>query len=272
MEQKIVFIGGGHMSGAIVSGLTQAGYTPASITVTNRSQEKRDHFSQRFGVQVSSDNLASVQWADMVVLAVKPQALLAVCHEIASVIRSSQIVISIAAGIRIAQIKSAIQVPAGIIRAMPNMAATVRGSATALYAKNLDEPAKQAAQAIFNEVGSAVWLSDEAQLSMVTALSGSGPAYYFLLTETLITAAIELGLPAEIATELAEQTALGAAQLIRQDEQDSRALRHQVTSAKGTTAAAMDVLQERDFQQIIKAALVAANQRAIELNNTAKRG
>ena len=264
--QSAAFIGGGNMAVALISGLTRRGFPAERIVVADPVPDARLRLHTEFGARPATDNGHAVLNAEVVILAVKPQYLQAVAEEIAPHLPAASLVISIAAGIPHAALTRWLGARNTVIRTMPNRPAFNGCGATALYAPPGADSAQRAlAQAIMNAVGTTVWVAQESQLDTVTALSGSGPAYFFLLMEALEAAAHERGLPAEVAHELTLQTALGAAQMARQSHDPLATLREQVTSKGGTTAAALAVFDAAGLRAIVAAALAAADQRSSEL-------
>jgi pyrroline-5-carboxylate reductase len=223
--------------------------------------------AQQFGIHAGTDNGAAVAQSDIVVLAVKPQVMRGVALAIAAAVAARRpLIISVAAGIRIESLMRWFGTGAAVIRVMPNMPALIGAGATALVANaNVTAVQREQAEAVMRAVGLTVWLEQEMLLDTVTALSGSGPAYVFLLMEALERAAIERGLPADQARLLTMQTVFGAAKLALEADAGPDELRQQVTSPGGTTERALRVLAERGFAAAVAAALAAAQTRAAEL-------
>lgn len=264
---KIAFIGGGHMASSLILGLLADGYDKKHITVADLDASRVDSLVRTHGIIAASDNRVAASIADVVVLAVKPQVLGAVCADLAGVaVGKSPLFVSIAAGIRTEAIYAWLKSDVPLIRAMPNTPAAVRAGATALYATPAANQAqKNQAESLMRAVGITVWLDDESLMDTVTALSGSGPAYMFLLMEAMENAAIEMGLPADTARTLTCQTAFGAAKIALESNEDVATLRHRVTSPGGTTEKALQALATNNFEDIIKKAIDAARKRSIEL-------
>src|SRR5690348_11883823 len=214
-DLNIAFIGGGNMATSLAGGLIKRGHAPARITVADPRPEQLTSLARKFGVGVTADNLEAATAAEVLVFAVKPQVFRAAATPLAGAVRARRpLVISVAAGVAEADIGAWLGGDAAIVRAMPNMPALVGAGAAALYANARVSPAQRAlAQGILESVGIAVWIEDESLMDAVTALSGSGPAYFFLLMECMEAAGRELGLPAEVARALTQQTAHGAARL-----------------------------------------------------------
>jgi len=271
---RIGFIGGGHMAHALIAGLLRQGLPAGRICVGEASAPARAALARDFNVTVSADNAAAVSGAALVVLAVKPQDALAVLRELQGQWGADTVLLSIAAGLPVEALAQACAAAIPIVRAMPNRAALVGAGITALYAPSRVGPPQRArAERIGAAAGRTVWVRSEAELDVVTALSGSGPAYFFLLAERLAQAATALGLPADTATLLAVQTLHGAGLLAqRAAAADGTALgralaeeRRAVTSRGGTTEAALRVLAEGGFDALVAQALQAAAARAAEL-------
>ncbi|HPP55916.1 MAG TPA: pyrroline-5-carboxylate reductase [Anaerohalosphaeraceae bacterium] len=270
MQKKTLgFIGGGNMAQALLKGLLQQKiYRPEQIWVSDVLAERLEFLRQTYGVHTSADNRTAAGKADILILAVKPQQMAAVLKEIADSIRRGVLVISIAAGIRTAKIRSFLpQNP--IIRVMPNTPAMVSAGASALYNAGALPEQMQEALRIFESVGKAVVAEQEELLDAVTAVSGSGPAYFFLLMEEMLKAAAELGLDEATARALVLQTAKGAALLAEEAAgrgETPDILRKKVTSPGGTTEAALKVFGEYSFGPMVRQALLAAARRSRELS------
>ena len=256
------------MAYALVAGLVNATKAPnaedVEIRVADPQAEQLEKF-QAANVYTSTDNNAVVQGADAVVLAVKPQIAKQVMNDL-DTLSESQLLISIAAGITTASLHTWSSATQPIIRCMPNTPALVQQGATALFANTFcSNTQQQLAAHILDAIGISLWVDDEAQLDAVTAVSGSGPAYFFLLMEAMIEAGVELGLSKTVATQLTLQTARGAAEMAQQSEDSPGTLRNNVTSPGGTTAAALGVMQDHGIDTIVNKALKAAQTRSIEL-------
>jgi pyrroline-5-carboxylate reductase len=264
---KLSFIGAGNMARSLVGGLIADGVDPALIRLSDPQADKIQDLAHRLGVQILSDNRTVVADAEVVVLAVKPQVMRSVALEIAPAIEHGHpLVISIAAGIRATDLRRWLGADTAIVRTMPNTPALVQSGATGLFANERVSPAQRdLAESILRAVGLTLWVTDETQLDAVTALSGSGPAYFFLIMEALQQAGTELGLPAETARLLALQTAFGASRMALESDEDAATLRQRVTSPGGTTEQALKVLEEGGLRALLKQALTAAAQRSREL-------
>ena len=264
---KITFIGGGNMAASLIGGLIADGFDSNALSVVDIDNAKLQLLQQRFQIQTFQDANAAVQAADILVLAVKPQALKTIAEQIASGVQASKpLIISIAAGIRTADIGRWLGGEVAIVRAMPNTPALVQCGASALFATNsVTEAQRESAESILRATGLTVWVDNEEQINVVTALSGSGPAYFFRIMEALERAATELGLSAQTAHLLTLQTALGAAKLAMESTEGIASLRQSVTSPGGTTEQGLRVMGERDVDGLFKEVLQAANERAKQL-------
>ncbi len=264
---KIAFIGGGNMASSLIGGLLDDGYAHENIVVADPDEERRSQVAANFGVKVTADNHRALERADIVVLAVKPQVLETVCRSLASAIASPPpLFVSIAAGARTDAILRWLEHDVPLIRSMPNTPAAVRAGATALYATaSVTQQDRNDAESLLRAVGVTVWVDDESLLDAVTALSGSGPAYFFLLMEAMQSAGESLGLAPDVARLLTLQTAFGAAKIALESGADPAVLRQRVTSPGGTTEKALEVLRGSDFVTIINKAVAAARERGAEL-------
>lgn len=268
-RQTIAFIGAGHMASNLIAGLINDGYDPRNIYASLPDSHQLTKLEQRFSIQTSTDNNVVAAQADVIVLCVKPQIILEVVQELASIISARRpLVISIAAGVRMALMTEKLGFESALVRAMPNIAAVVRSAATGLFA-NVHASAEQReiAETILRSVGVTVWVDEEAKLDAVTALSGSGPAYFFLLIEAMQEAALKLGLSEDEANLLSLQTAMGAARLALESPESVEVLRQQVTSPGGTTERAIEALESGNLRTLVSDAMTAARNRARELSN-----
>ncbi|MEN9727661.1 MAG: hypothetical protein RL434_2027 [Pseudomonadota bacterium] len=268
MSKRVAFIGGGNMGRAIVGGLISRGHEPGAITVAEPLETLRTALAHDFGVNVTADNAAAIATAEVVVLAVKPQQMKLVVQPLATLLAERRpVLLSIAAGITTRTLLNWVGAGIPMVRAMPNTPALVGRGATGLFATATTGAAERAlAESLLAATGLVVWVEQEAQLDAVTALSGSGPAYFFLLLECLEQAGVQLGLPAELARKLAIETGAGAAELARSATVDPATLRSQVTSKGGTTERALQVFMEGRLPALVERALAAAATRAQELS------
>ncbi|MBK5413890.1 pyrroline-5-carboxylate reductase [Pseudomonas sp. TH31] len=264
-KTRIAFIGAGNMAASLIGGLRAKGLDAAHIRASDPGAETRARVSAEHGIEVFADNADAIQDADVVVLAVKPQAMKAVCEAIRPSLKPNQLVVSIAAGITCASMNNWLGAQP-IVRCMPNTPALLRQGVSGLYATTeVNAEQRQQAQELLSAVGIALWLDEEQQLDAVTAVSGSGPAYFFLLIEAMTAAGVKLGLPAEIAAQLTVQTALGAAHMAVASDVDAAELRRRVTSPAGTTEAAIKSFQAGGFEALVEKALGAAAHRSAEM-------
>jgi pyrroline-5-carboxylate reductase len=263
---KISFLGGGNMARAIIGGLKHNGFNMAAITVIEPDAEKRSQLAAEFKVQVSGDYV-DIGNNDVVVLAVKPQQLQEVCGQISPILRS-QLIVSIAAGVRSADIARWLSDYQAIVRVMPNTPAQIQAGVSALYAvANVSPIQRDQATTILAAVGKTLWLDDESKMDAVTAISGSGPAYVFYMIEALQEAAVGLGLTHEEACMLALQTFAGASLLAVQSVDDVKTLRTQVTSKGGTTEQGILTLEAANIKNTIMNAAKAAADKSVLLGN-----
>ncbi len=268
-QPTIAFIGGGNMASSLIGGLLADGYPAARIRVADPNPEQRRALQQRFAITVTGDNLEAAHGATGVVLAVKPQVMRAVAEELGpTILDNHAVAISIAAGIREPDLRRWLGGEAAVVRTMPNTPSLVGSGATALYANpHVTTDQRELAEALMRAVGLVQWLDDEPLMDAVTAVSGSGPAYFFLLMELIEDAGAKLGLPRETARLLTLETALGAARMALESDDDAQTLRRKVTSPGGTTERAINTLEEGDIRALMDRAIQAAAQRARELGD-----
>ncbi|MEM1153452.1 MAG: pyrroline-5-carboxylate reductase [Pseudomonadota bacterium] len=263
----IAFIGAGNMACSIVGGLVDSGHPAELISAADPFPDSLQRLGEVAPVKLFANNADAANSAGIVILAVKPQAMAEAVTSIAREVRASgALVISIAAGITITSLQARLGPKAAIVRCMPNTPALLASGATAMFANaQVTAAQKTFAKAILNAVGSTCWVSNESALDTVTALSGSGPAYFFLLMEAMIDAACEQGLDRETASALALQTALGSARMALETDVDLKELRRRVTSPGGTTEAAIESFEHSDLRQVVRKAMQAAEDRAVEM-------
>jgi pyrroline-5-carboxylate reductase len=265
---KIAFIGGGNMGEAMLSAILEKGLsTPEAICVGDVREERRNHLHGKYGVVVAESNKEAAYGKDVVVFAVKPQSLAEVMAGLSGQIKSAQLVLSIIAGARINSLCRGLG-HSRVVRSMPNTPAQIGAGISAWTATiEVTEEQRGWARTILGAMGREIYFDDEKYLDMATAVSGSGPAYFFLLAESLIDAAVQIGLPRDNAEELVLQTMIGSAQLIQESGKTPAELRQNVTSPGGTTAAAIGILEEGGFSDLVKEAVRAAHNRAKELGS-----
>lgn len=256
------------MAASLITGLIESGQSPKQLWVSDINSDVLRTLSTNLRVNVCEDNMSLVNESDIVVLAVKPQVLHEVAKQISALVQQNKsLVVSIAAGISQSSLSNWLGMDVAIVRCMPNTPALVLSSATALHANHrVSEVQKDLAENILRAVGLTLWVDDEAELDAVTSVSGSGPAYYFLLMEAMEKAALELGLKEHTARLLIQQTALGAAKIALESSESAAQLRNRVTSPGGTTEQAIQVFQEGGFMQLVSKALHAARDKSIMLS------
>jgi pyrroline-5-carboxylate reductase len=266
-HRTIGFIGGGNMARSLAKGLLANGWGRDYLLISDFDPDTRQRLQEILNVETLESNIELAGRADIVVLAVKPQALKSVADEIADVVRERQpLVISIAAGVRSTDLAAWLGDDVSLVRAMPNTPALVGSGATGLYAgPGVSREQRDEAETILRAVGVVVWVADEHLMDVVTALSGSGPAYFLLVMEALEAAAIAHGLDSDTARLLTLETAFGAAKMALEDGEEPAKLRERVTSPGGTTEQAIKSLETNNIRQAFKQALAAATERSREL-------
>jgi pyrroline-5-carboxylate reductase len=270
--EKVAFVGGGNMTRAIVGGMLQDGYPSSDILIAEPFAEQRDILAKELpGVRISADNDEIVRGAVNVVLSVKPQILATVCRKLAPVVQESRpLIISIAAGPRISDIDSWLGGGNAVARVMPNQPALLMKGVSGIHANNATTPEQlDAARKIMSAVGPVITVPNESDIDTVTAVSGSGPAYFYLLIDMITKTGVDLGLNEESSRYLAIETAAGAALLARASDDSMDDLIARVRSPGGTTAAALDSLEDSGIRDIFSTALTAARDRAIALADAA---
>jgi len=266
--KKIGFIGGGNMASSLISGLIASGHPSRQIWVADIDTEKLHALADKTGINISRSNEQLVEVSDVVVLAVKPQALRAVALGIAPLLQRKQpLLVSIAAGITQKSLARWLGDGVAVVRCMPNTPALVLTGATALHGNaNVSSEQRDLAENIMRAVGLALWVGRESDLDAVTAVSGSGPAYFFLLMEAMEKNALDFGLDQQTARLLVQQTALGAAKIALESSESPEQLRNRVTSPGGTTQRAIETFLEGGFYDLVTKALHAARKRSIEMS------
>jgi pyrroline-5-carboxylate reductase len=269
---KIGFIGGGNMASSLISGLIASGHPAEQLWVSDVNPDTLSHLAATLNVHTSTNNDDVINAVDVIVLAVKPQVLAEVAKNAASLVQQKKsLIVSIAAGISQHSLSQWLGAEVAIVRCMPNTPALVLTGATALHANsNVNSEQRDLAETILRAVGIALWVEDESDLDAVTAVSGSGPAYYFLLMEAMEKTALELGLSAETARLLVQQTALGAAKIALESNESPEQLRKRVTSPNGTTHQAIETFEQGGFTELVSKALHAARDRSIEMSKQAE--
>lgn len=263
-NQKIGFIGAGNMARSLIGGLISSGIKKTHLFAADPNKDICNALEKDFAIKTFSENQQLVEQCDVIVFAVKPQALKTVATSISA--KESSLYLTIAAGIPSESLNNWLGSNKAIVRAMPNTPSLVLSGASGLYANShVSEEQKEIAESILRAVGLTVWVDDEKQLDAVTALSGSGPAYFFMVMEAMEKAGVALGLPADTARLLAIQTGFGATKLALEVDEDPAALRQKVTSPGGTTEQAIKIFEEKGLVDIFSKAMTAARDRAEEL-------
>ncbi len=268
IDHKIAFIGGGNMAKAIAGGLLRGGMHATNISISEPKSEQCDLLRKElYGVYVTTENQKVTKEAEIVLFAVKPQILKSVCEELKESIQKTRpLIISIAAGPNINDIDQWLGKNMSIVRVMPNQPAMIDQGISAMFANNLTKPQHRVlAEQIMSAVGKAIWLNDENHMDAVTAVSGTGPAYFYLLIEIMIEAAINNGIDPEVARTLAVETARGASALSAATEEEMKTMIEKVSSPGGTTMAALEYLESKDAKKIFSKAIDMAKKRASEL-------
>lgn len=270
MENKTVigFIGAGNMAYALIKGLLNNGFNANQINISDPNEELLRNRESELKVSTYSDNASLLSNSDVIFFAVKPQVLSNVCLELKGIVKSRHLFVSIVAGIRSSDINRWLGGNFSLIRTMPNTPAIFQAGVTGLFANELvDNEQKSLVSSILSSVGECFWVNEEKLIDAITAISGSGPAYFFLLMESMKQAGIALGLDEETANSLSIQTAYGASLMANKTGKDSRTLRAEVTSPNGTTQSAIESFQDQNFEGIVANATRAAYDRARELSN-----
>ena len=256
------------MASCLIGGMLANGIGKDEITVAEPNAAARQTLADLHGISTTEDNLSAAASAEVIVLAVKPQVMSAVATHLATALKHNPVVISIAAGIPISALENWLGTDVTLIRAMPNTPAMVQAGATGLYANRpLNSEEKKPIETIFDAVGYTCWVTEEKLIDAVTAVSGSGPAYFFLVYESMQKVGQELGLDATVVAELTLHTALGAARLALASDKTASELRQQVTSPGGTTQAAIECFQAAGIEDIFREAMISAVQRAEQMSN-----
>ena len=267
-DSKICFIGAGNMASCIIGGLLKNGFSAQQVIASAPSNEKNlNTLKDTLNIEISTNNQHAVANADIIVLSVKPQVLQSVCEEISNSVSHQPLIISIAAGISIDSIHAWLGDHLPIIRCMPNTPSQVLKGASGLIAnKQVSDAQKQAASELFTAIGIVEWVKDEHQIHAVTALSGSGPAYIFLVIEAMEAAAIKQGLSPETARKLAAQTVAGAAEMVLSCDIEPAQLKRNVMSPGGTTERAIQTFESLGLVSIFESAINAAAERSVEMS------
>ena len=270
--RKIAVIGAGNMGGALLRGMVKAKWArPENLAATNRNAEKLKALESELGIRAMPSNREAAEWADVVVLGVKPQIMRAVLKDIAPAVRPGELLVSIAAGITTRTLEQALPNGVAVVRTMPNLPVTVDLGATAMCrGAHATEEHARTARAIFESVGICVEV-DETLMDAVTGLSGTGPMYIFQIIEGLSDAGVKMGLSREVANALTVQTVLGAAKMVQTTKQHPGLLKDQVTSPGGTAIAALHTMEKNGLRALLMDAVEAATRRSAELGEKANK-
>lgn len=262
---RIAFIGAGNMASSLIGGLLAKGLAAAQIRASDPGADTRAKVTAEHGIEAFADNAQAIQDADVIVIAVKPQVMKAVCENLRPHLKPHQLLVSIAAGITCASLLKWLG-DQPLVRCMPNTPALLGKGVSGLFATaDVTPEQRQQTQELLSAVGIVFWVDTEAQIDAVTAVSGSGPAYFFLLIEAMTEAGVKLGLPHDVAAQMAQHTALGAAHMAVSSDVDAAELRRRVTSPAGTTEAAIKSFQADGFEASVEKALRAAAHRSAEM-------
>jgi pyrroline-5-carboxylate reductase len=266
-KPQIAFIGAGNMASSIIGGLVEAGHPASKICAAGPNASSLARLQSIAPVSVSVNNVDAVSGADVIILAVKPQIMAEAAASIASAVKASgAVTMSIAAGVTIASMEKRLGSQAAIVRCMPNTPALIGCGASALFANpQVSDLQRTYTDQILAAVGITAWVDTEAELDAITALSGSGPAYFFLFMEAMIDAGEQLGLSKATATSMAMQTALGASRMAQESDVDLAELRNRVTSPGGTTERAVQAFERGNLRKLVKDSMQEAADRAAEL-------
>ncbi|UTW44378.1 pyrroline-5-carboxylate reductase [bacterium SCSIO 12696] len=263
---RIAFIGAGNMAGSLIGGLLANGHPKEALRACTRTPESATRVAEQFDIHCDTDNAAAARWADIVVLAVKPQSMRDLCLQLTSSLDHQPLLISVAAGITTELMDQWLGGKRAIVRAMPNTPSLLHSGAAGLFANaGVSDQQRSQAQQLLEAVGIAEWVEQEELMDAVTAVAGSGPAYYFLLMELMEKVAKELGLPADSARRLTLQTALGAARMATEGEHSPAELRQRVTSKKGTTDRAITTFLNEGLEDTIRNGITGARDRGREM-------
>lgn len=266
--KRIAFIGAGNMSRSIIGGLIEQKYPADHIIASNPSSPKLVQLGIDFGVDAHLDNLVAARQADVIILGVKPQMMSTVCDQLSCLGDNlkDKLIISLAAGVSCKRLAELLEYPVSLIRCMPNTPCLYGKGISGLYSYNASEDECRTATNIIKATGEVIWVEEERQIDAVTAISGSGPAYFFLFMEAMVAKAKDLGFDEYTAKLLVQQTALGAATMVKHSDIDLTTLKDNVTSKGGTTAAALAVFEQQRLQAIVEDAVQAAADRAEQLS------
>jgi pyrroline-5-carboxylate reductase len=269
-NKKIAFIGAGNMSRSIIGGMVGNEFPPANVIAANPSPGKLDALTRDFAISTTQDNLQAVKDADMVVLSVKPQMMATVCEQLAELGEqlNDKLFVSLAAGVTCDRIKTLLGQDVPMIRCMPNTPALYGKGVSGLFASNAGQVQQAFAEYVMKAAGLVVWVDKEQKIDAITAISGSGPAYFFMFMEAMVDKAQKLGFDEQTARQLVQHTASGATTMVENSGESIAVLRQKVTSKGGTTAAALGVFAEQGLPTMVDDAMQAACDRAHEMATT----
>lgn len=263
---KTCYIGGGNMAAAMVAGMVANDYNPNDIVVFDKNQDKLDNLNQKYGIQVTNSLIDTVKFADILILAIKPQNMVELINEIKQYITNQQIIVTVAAGINTATYEKLIAKAVAFVRVIPNTPCSLGYGATGIYFnKNVSDNSKAVITNIMKTMGEVAVVDDENEIDIIAAIASSGPAYYFQFMEHMINAAVNNGLDKQQAEKLVVQTCLGASQMALNSDQDISTLRKNVTSKKGITYEALHTFEKFDLKNTVDKAVKANIDRAKEL-------
>ena len=266
----VAFIGSGNIASSMIGGLIANGMDTQQLIAADPDKAQQQLIAEKYGIRVLDVNCEAAKKTDVIIFAVKPQLMQKVVKEISEKINvENRLILSVAAGVKLESIENWLGQSSSVVRVMPNMPALIQAGASALYANTqVQEKQKNIAETIMRSVGTAIWLSSEEQLDTVTALSGSGPAYFFYFMELIENRGIEMGLNKEDARLLTVETALGAAKMALLSSFNLRTLREQVTSPGGTTEQALNIFVKGKLDELVNNAMDAAKERSIEISES----
>ncbi|NQZ09334.1 MAG: pyrroline-5-carboxylate reductase [Algicola sp.] len=269
-NKKIAFIGAGNMSRSIIGGMVGNQFPPANVIAANPTLDKLDALNKDFEISTTQDNLQAVKDADMVVLSVKPQMMATVCEQLSELGEqlNDKLFVSLAAGVTCERIKTLLGQDVPMIRCMPNTPALYGKGVSGLFASGASQTQQAFAEYVMKATGLVVWVDKEQKIDAITAISGSGPAYFFMFMEAMVDKAQQLGFDEQTARQLVQHTASGAATMVEHSDESIAVLRQKVTSKGGTTAAALSVYSEQGLPAMVDDAMQAACDRAHEMATT----
>ncbi|MGB0361314.1 MAG: pyrroline-5-carboxylate reductase [Endozoicomonas sp.] len=270
-QPTITFIGAGNMASSIIGGLIDNGWPKGHLIATARTESTLDTIKQQFKIKATTDNHQAARQADIIILCVKPQVMKEVLADLSSSISPDSLLISVAAGINMSSLEAWTGKPQAIIRSMPNTPSLLQCGASGLFANtHVSSKQKAIANNIFSAIGIAEWVKEESLIDAVIAVSGSGPAYYFLFMEVMEQVGVKLGLNQEISKRLTQQTALGAARMAQASDVSVDELKRRVMSPNGTTEQAINTFMDGQFPELIEKAMNAVISRSIEMADALK--